>query len=175
MPLTRVADMVPRTWVSIGSARVPLVQEDLLIARRIASLFAALAVAVGLSLTAPGPATAADRSTPEVSVLSLQTCQQNYPTGWQINSVGTNKTMASCFVSWLTPTTFNAVTRIWTNSFWTGYHGCVKLQFFQGTTLIGESSTQRWGVSADSWREILWSSTAPSGYYDRTQFAHWRC
>ena len=75
---------------------------------------------------------------------------------------------------------FNAQTMVWSNSFWTGFHGCVKVKFFAADdTLIGESREQRWGVDAERSRHLSWSGAVSVSRNPppllRYRFAQRRC
>jgi hypothetical protein len=149
--------------------------------RKAIPFLAAVTAAIGLAtgIASPAAAEPADATTSEASAAG--TCLEFNDLEWQYDSVGSNKMMASCFDSH-TASTFVAVTQVWSLSYWTGFHGCVKVQFLHrdyvnGTdTVLYTTSQQRWGVDAGRSRLLKWPGTMPAGMnWNAVYFVHWRC
>ncbi len=138
-----------------------------MIIRRTIALIGAVAVAAGLSLAAAGPAAA--KST-DASVTA--TCIGP----WQYNSVGSNRAMESC-VNAIGSGIFRATTRVISTSYWTGFHGCVRMEFLNSSgVIVHTSAQQRYGVDAGRTRTVEWIGSAPVDYYlYSSRFVHWRC
>jgi hypothetical protein len=139
---------------------------------RSAALAAVATAVVGFGAAATVPAAA--ETVGEVTVGEV-TAAAECLGPWQYNSVGSNRAMESCITGWGTGT-FTAQTAVISTSFWTGFHGCVRLEYLNASGVVVHRSTeQRWGVNAGHTRVIGWSGTGPVDYSLRTRFAHRRC
>ncbi|WP_117213633.1 hypothetical protein [Allorhizocola rhizosphaerae] len=145
-----------------------------MIISKTARLFAAaLTLAAGIGVAGAAPAAAA----PSV----MRSCLEFNQADWQYNSVGNNRAMSSCVETYdYTTGLFTAYTQVISTSYWTGFHGCVRLEFidtYTGGTVVHTSAQQRWGVSAGHRRLIEWSSTMPppNVSWNSRRFVHWRC
>ncbi len=149
--------------------------------RRNISLLVAATVAFGVGIAGASPAAAQPAAQTQFTVLSINSCLEYRQIDWQYNSVGSNKALSSCYAESNFPNLgeFTAITQVISTSNWTGFHGCVKLEFIYSYTgeVVHTSGQQRWGVNAGQRRVLQWSGTMPSpnAFWNSIHFVHWRC